>query len=111
MRWEKAIAETEGLALNFPVIADTDRTVSALYDMVPPDNDPSEIVRRVHVIDPDKRIRLMRTYPPATAYNFEAILRAVEGLQLADARLLDARLLDAKVSDIPPGAGISNVLH
>jgi len=110
-RWEKAIAEAEGLALNFPVIADTDRTVSALYDMVPPDNDPSEIVRRVHVIDPDKRIRLMRTYPPATAYNFEAILRAVEGLQLADARLLDARLLDAKVSDIPPGAGISNVLH
>jgi len=88
----KAIAETEGLALNFPVIADTDRAVSALYDMVPPDNDPSEIVRRVHVIDPDKRIRLMRTYPPATAYNFEAILRAVEGLQLADARLLDAKV-------------------
>ena len=88
----KAIAETEGLALNFPVIADTDRAVSALYDMVPPDNDPSEIVRRVHVIDPDKRIRLMRTYPPATAYNFGAILRAVEGLQLADARLLDAKV-------------------
>jgi len=88
----KAIAETEGLALNFPVIADTDRAVSALYDMVPPDNDPSEIVRRVHVIDPDKRIRLMRTYPPATACNFEAILRAVEGLQLADARLLDAKV-------------------
>jgi len=105
-RWEKAIAETEGLALNFPVIADTDRSVSALYDMVPSDNDSTEIVRRVHVIDPDRRIRLMRTYPPATAYNFEAVLRAVEGLQLAD-----ARLLDTKMSDILPGAGVSNVLH
>jgi alkyl hydroperoxide reductase subunit AhpC len=86
-RWEKAIAETEGLTLNFPVIADTDRTVSMLYDMVPTGADGSAIVRRVHVIDPDKRIRLMRTYPPATAYNFVAILRAVEGLQMADARL------------------------
>jgi alkyl hydroperoxide reductase subunit AhpC len=54
---------------------------------VPVGADAAAIVRRVHVIDPDKRIRLMRTYPPATAYNFEAILRAVEGLQLADARL------------------------
>jgi alkyl hydroperoxide reductase subunit AhpC len=87
MRWEKAIEETEGLTLNFPVIADTDRTVSMLYDMVPPSTDPSAIVRRVHVIDPDKRVRLMRTYPPAMAYNFEAILRAVEGLQIADARM------------------------
>ena len=105
-RWEKAIAEAEGLALNFPVIADTDRSVSELYDMVPPDNEPSEIVRRVHVIDPDRRIRLMRTYPPATAYNFEAILRAVEGLQLAD-----ARLIDAKASDFHPVVGTSTVLH
>ena len=95
-RWEKVIAETEGLTLNFPVIADTDRSVSALYGMVPPDPDSGEIVRRVHVIDPDKRVRLMRTYPPATAYNFEAVLRAVEGLQLADAR---------------SGAGGSAVLH
>jgi len=85
-RWERAIAETEGLTLNFPVIADTDRTVAALYGLVPPEPDAGEIVRRVHVIDPDKRIRLTRTYPPATAYNFEAVLRAVEGLQLADAR-------------------------
>ena len=105
-RWEKAIAESEGLTLNFPVIADTDRSVSALYDMVPSDNDPSEIVRRVHVIDPDKRVRLMRTYPPATAYNFEAILRAVEGLQLAD-----ARLVDIKQADIHRAATVSNVLH
>lgn len=105
-RWEKAIAEAEGLALNFPVIADTDRSVSELYGMVPPDNDPSELVRRVHVIDPDKRIRLVRTYPPATAYNFETILRAIEGLQLAD-----ARLQDAKATDIRLGAGVSTMLH
>jgi len=104
-RWEKSIAENEGITLNFPVIADTDRSVSRLYGMVPPATDPSEIVRRVHVIDPDKRIRLMRTYPPATAYNFEAILRAVEGLQMADARLSDAR-----VADIHP-VGISTLLH
>lgn len=105
-RWEKAIAETEGVALNFPVIADTDRSVSALYGMLPADKDAPEIVRRVHVIDPDKRIRLMRTYPSATAYNFEAILRAVEGLQLAD-----ARLIDAKAYGIHMGVGISTVLH
>ncbi len=105
-RWEKAIAQTEGLALNFPVIADTDRTVSALYGIVGPDSAPSEIVRRVHVIDPDKRIRLVRTYPPATAYDFEAILRTVEGLQQAD-----ARMVDAKPHDIHRGVGVSTALN
>lgn len=105
-RWEKAIAEAEGLALNFPVIADTDRSVSELYGMLPLAGEASDIVRRIHVIDPDKRIRLMRTYPPATAYNFEAILRAVEGLQLAD-----ARLGDAKASGIHLGAAVSTMLH
>lgn len=85
-RWERAIAETAGLALNFPVIADTDRAVARLYGLLPATEEAGEIVRRVHVIDPDKRIRLTRTYPPATSYNFEAVLRAVEGLQLADAR-------------------------
>lgn len=84
-RWEKDISETHGWTLNFPVIADADRMVSTLYGMVQPEADPAADVRCVFVIDPDKKIRLMRTYPPATACNFEEMLHLVDRLQLGDA--------------------------
>ena len=83
--WEKDIEETQGQALNFPVLADADRRVATLYGMVHPEADPTHTVRSVFVIDPNKKIRLIMTYPPSTGRNFAEILRVVDSLQLTDA--------------------------
>jgi alkyl hydroperoxide reductase subunit AhpC len=83
--WEKDIEETQGQALNFPVLADADRKVSSLYDMVHPAADPSITVRSVFVIDPNKKVRLTLTYPPSTGRNFDEVLRVIDALQLTDA--------------------------
>jgi alkyl hydroperoxide reductase subunit AhpC len=82
--WAKDIEETQGQRLNFPVIADPDRKVSNLYGMVHPEADPTVTVRTVFIIDPNKKVRLMLTYPPATGRNFDEILRAIDSLQLTD---------------------------
>jgi len=82
--WQRDIEETQGQALNFPVLADADRTVSDLYGMVHPEADPSITVRSVFVIDPAKKVRLILTYPPSTGRNFTEILRAIDSLQLTD---------------------------
>ncbi len=83
--WEKDIEETQGQRLNFPVLADADKKVSALYGMIHPLADPLLTVRSVYVIDPNKKIRLMITYPPSTGRNFDEILRVIDSLQLTDA--------------------------
>ncbi|WP_144183952.1 peroxiredoxin [Elioraea rosea] len=83
--WASDIAETQGQRLNFPVIADADRSVSNLYGMIHPEADPSVTVRTVFVIDPQKKVRLTLTYPPATGRNFEEVLRVIDSLQLTDA--------------------------
>jgi alkyl hydroperoxide reductase subunit AhpC len=82
--WEKDIEETQGQKVNFPMIADEDKKVSALYGMIHPEADPSVTVRSVYVIDPAKKIRLMLVYPPSAGRNFEEILRVVDSLQLTD---------------------------
>jgi len=82
--WEKDIEETQGQRVNFPMIADPDKKVSALYDMIHPEADPAVTVRSVYVIDPAKKLRLILTYPPSTGRNFEEILRAIDSLQLTD---------------------------
>jgi alkyl hydroperoxide reductase subunit AhpC len=82
--WLRDIEETQGQALNFPVLADADRKVSDLYGMVHPLADPSITVRSVFVIDPAKKVRLIMTYPPSAGRNFQEILRAVDSLQLTD---------------------------
>jgi alkyl hydroperoxide reductase subunit AhpC len=82
--WAADIVETQGQALNFPVLADHDRKVSDLYGMVHPAADPTVTVRSVFVIDPAKKIRLIMTYPPSTGRNFAEILRVVDSLQLTD---------------------------
>jgi len=82
--WEQDILETQGQSLNFPVIADKDRTVANLYGMVHPESDPSLTVRSVFIIDPNKKVRLILTYPPATGRNFNEILRVIDSLQLTD---------------------------
>ncbi len=82
--WAADIAETQGHALNFPLIADADRTVSNLYGMVHPEADPAVTVRSVFVIDPAKKIRLTLTYPPSAGRNFDEVLRVIDSLQLTD---------------------------
>ena len=82
--WADDIRETQGHALNFPLIADKDRTVSGLYGMVHPEADPKLTVRTVFVIDPQKRVRLSFTYPPSVGRNFDEILRVVDALQISD---------------------------
>jgi alkyl hydroperoxide reductase subunit AhpC len=82
--WSDDIAETQGAAIDFPILADADRTVSGLYGMIHPRSDPSQTVRAVYVVDPAKRIRLVLTYPPSTGRNFPEILRAIDSLQVTD---------------------------
>jgi len=82
--WDADIAETQGTALNFPVVADADRKVSTLYGMVHPESDPSLTVRTVYVIDPNKKVRMTLAYPPSAGRNFAEILRVIDSLQLTD---------------------------
>lgn len=82
--WIGDIEETQGVALNFPLIADSDRTVSNLYDMIHPSADNTLTVRSVFVIDSAKTVRLIITYPASTGRNFAEILRAIDSLQLTD---------------------------
>jgi alkyl hydroperoxide reductase subunit AhpC len=82
--WGKDIAETQGAALNFPLIADPDRKVSDLYGMIHPNASDTNTVRSVFIIDPKKKVRLILTYPAATGRNFQEILRTIDSLQLTD---------------------------
>lgn len=81
-RWERDIAEIQGIDMNFPMIADTDRTVSTLYDMIHPNVSGTTTVRSVFVVSPAKKISLILTYPMSTGRNFDEILRAIDSLQL-----------------------------
>jgi alkyl hydroperoxide reductase subunit AhpC len=80
--WSADIADTQGVNLNFPLIADPDRKVSGLYDMIHPNADDTLTVRSVFVIDNAKKVRLTLTYPASTGRNFDEILRAIDSLQL-----------------------------
>lgn len=81
-KWAADIEETQGTALNFPLIADSDRKVSDLYDMIHPNASDTFTVRSVYVIGPDKKVKLMITYPASTGRNFDEILRVIDSLQL-----------------------------
>ena len=76
------IEETQGTALNFPLIADPDRKVADLYDMIHPNANDTLTVRSVFVIGPDKKVKLTLTYPASTGRNFDEILRVIDSLQL-----------------------------
>lgn len=80
--WIKDIEETQHVTMNFPIIADEDRKVSELYDMIHPGITEKSTVRSVFVIGPDKKVKLMITYPPSTGRNFMEILRVIDSLQL-----------------------------
>ncbi|CAN5312662.1 peroxiredoxin [soil metagenome] len=80
--WANDIEETQGSKVNFPMIADDDRKVSDLYDMIHPNADDTFTVRSVFVIDPNKKVRLTLTYPASAGRNFDEILRVIDSLQL-----------------------------
>ena len=80
--WARDIEETQGIALNFPVIADDDKKVSDLYDMIHPNASDTFTVRSVYVVGPDKKVKLMITYPASTGRNFDELLRVIDSLQL-----------------------------
>lgn len=80
--WINDINETQNTIVNFPIIADEDRKVSELYDMIHPNANEKFTVRSVFVIGPDKKIKLMITYPASTGRNFEELLRVIDSLQL-----------------------------
>jgi alkyl hydroperoxide reductase subunit AhpC len=84
-RWAEDIRETQGTAVNFPLIADPERAVARLYGMIHPQHDEVYTVRTVFVIDPRKKVRLTITYPQTAGRNFDEILRVLDSLQLTDA--------------------------
>jgi alkyl hydroperoxide reductase subunit AhpC len=80
--WIKDINETQHTVMNFPIIADPDRKVATLYDMIHPNADDTFTVRSVFVIGPDKKVKLTLTYPASTGRNFFELLRVIDSLQL-----------------------------
>lgn len=80
--WIKDIEDTQNVNMNFPIVADEDRKVAELYDMIHPNMTAKTTVRTVFVIDPNKKVKLTLTYPPATGRNFQEILRVIDSLQL-----------------------------
>lgn len=82
LEWIKDIEETQNVEMNFPIIADEDRKVAELYDMIHPEQTAKTTVRSVFVVGPDKKVKLTLTYPPSTGRNFLEILRVIDSLQL-----------------------------
>jgi len=80
--WIKDINETQDTTVNFPIIADEDKKVSGLYDMIHPNADNNLTVRSVFIIDPSKKVKLILTYPASTGRNFDELLRVIDSLQL-----------------------------
>lgn len=80
--WIKDINETQNTTVNFPIIADEDKKIANLYDMIHPNANDTFTVRSVYIIGPDKKIKLMITYPASTGRNFAELLRVIDSLQL-----------------------------
>lgn len=83
-KWIDDINETQNTQVNFPILADPDRKVATLYDMIHPNASTTATVRSVFVIDPAKKVRMVLTYPASTGRNFNEILRVIDSLQLTD---------------------------
>ena len=83
-KWAGDIGDVGGTDLNFPIIADPDKTVSELYDMIHPGEGDTSTVRSVFIIDPANKVRLTLTYPKSVGRNFDEIVRVIDALQLTD---------------------------
>ena len=82
--WEKDIEETQGAEVNFPMIADPERKVATLYDMIHPNASDTFTVRSVYIVGPDKKVKLVLTYPASVGRNFAELLRVIDALQMAE---------------------------
>lgn len=82
MQWVNDINETQHVEVNFPIIADENRTIAELYDMIHPNASATATVRSLFIIGPDKKIKLFITYPASTGRNFNEVLRVIDSLQL-----------------------------
>lgn len=83
-QWIDDINDTQDTKVNFPILADADRKVSELYDMIHPNANATLTVRSLFIIDPEKKVRLIITYPASTGRNFNEVLRVIDSLQLTD---------------------------
>ena len=84
VEWISDIEETQGTTVSFPIIADVDRSIASLFDMIHPNQSDTMTVRSLFIIDPKKKVRLIITYPMSTGRNFNEVLRVIDALQLAD---------------------------
>ncbi len=84
VKWKSDIEETQGAAVNFPMLADSERKVADLYGMIHPSANDTMTVRSVFIIDPNKKVRLTITYPASTGRNFDEILRVLDSMQMTD---------------------------
>jgi len=103
-KWIVDVNDTQSTVVDFPIIADADLSVSREYDMIHPNESTTEAVRSVFIIDPQRKIRLMFTYPMSVGRNFDEILRAIDALQLGDKKSI-ATPADWQAGDkviIPP---------
>ena len=85
IKWIEDVNDTQHTHLDFPIVADADLKVAKLYEMIHPEESGTAAVRSVFIIDPDKKIRLMMTYPMSVGRNFDEILRVIDALQTEDA--------------------------
>ena len=84
LQWIADIEATQKTVVGFPIVADADKTVATLYDMIHPNQSATATVRSVFIIDPQKKVRLTLTYPMSVGRNFDEILRVIDALQLTD---------------------------
>ncbi len=106
--WVGDILETQGTAVNFPIIADPDRVVSDLYDMIHPNANDTLTVRSVFIVDPNNKVRLTITYPASTGRNFNEILRVIDSLQLTDGHKVATPVNWTPGDDVIISAALSN---
>lgn len=107
-RWESDIAETQGTAVNFPMIGDPDRKVSGLYGMIHPNANDTLTVRSVFVVGPDKKVKLTITYPASTGRNFDEVLRVIDSLQLTSQYSVATPVNWKDGDDVIIGAAVSD---
>nr|MBV6630627.1 peroxiredoxin [Oceanococcus sp. HetDA_MAG_MS8] len=100
LRWIEDVNATQNTTLRFPIVADKNKAIAAMYDMIHPGESDTATVRSVFIIDPAKKIRLTMTYPMSVGRNFSEILRVIDALQLGDAHKV------ATPADWSPGAKV-----
>jgi alkyl hydroperoxide reductase subunit AhpC len=106
--WAKDIEDVTGNALNFPLIADHDRAVSDLYDMIHPSADDTMTVRSVFIVGPDNKVKLTLTYPASTGRNFYELLRVIDSLQLTAQHAVATPADWEHGDDVIIGTGVSD---